>query len=317
MLKQFYSLMLIAFILASCAQRAPQTPLYSTSSVTTKQYRQVTSFNQIDAHGRINIKVHTGYKQPQVILTGDARDLIQVQTLVKQNTLFIVLNNGYPHYGAVNADIRGQFLNRLHYIGVGSVTGTQLHTSLLDISLSNPGLTKLEGTIGLRQLDVNGSGSTQISGLSSQNLQIHLKGNPKVQLTGLAHITNLDLNGDGWLSLYWVKSNNLMVKAKKGAKIQLAGVVNRLDVELWDTAKFKGRYLRAQRTFVKTHNKSVAQISSVKHQSSLSTDASDVYYYNLPDTRADFMAFDGSVLDMREWDQSDLKDFNPYNKQFP
>lgn len=29
------------------------------------------------------------------------------------------------------------------------------------------------------------------------------------------------------------------------------------------------------------------------------------------------MAFNGSVLDMREWGQSDLKDFDRYNKQFP
>ena len=105
--------------------------------------------------------------------------------------------------------------------------------------------------------------------------------------------------------------------AKKAAKIQLAGIVNRLEVELWGAARFKGRYLRAQRSFVKTHDKSVAEISAVNHQSTLATDASDIYYYNIPDTRADFMAFNGSVLNMREWSLYELQEFTRYNKQFP
>jgi hypothetical protein len=88
-------------------------------------------------------------------------------------------------------------------------------------------------------------------------------------------------------------------------------------VELWGVAQFKGRYLRAQRSFVKTHDKSVAEISTVNHQSNLATDASDIYYYNIPNTRADFMAYNGSVLDMREWDRADMQNFNRYNKQFP
>ena len=83
------------------------------------------------------------------------------------------------------------------------------------------------------------------------------------------------------------------------------------------SSQFKGRYLRAQRSFVKTHDQSVAEISAVNHQSNLATDASDIYYFNIPNTRADFMAFNGSVLDMREWSQYDTEEFTRYNKQFP
>src|SRR5690606_38096143 len=107
-----------------------------------------------------------------------------------------------------------------------------------------------------------GNGLVHISGVSSQNLQVSLQGNPKVQLTGMASLAKLNIDGGGWLSLYWVKSDTLTINAKKTAKIQLAGIVNRLNVELWGNAQFKGRYLRAQRSFVKTHNKSTAEISA-------------------------------------------------------
>ncbi len=319
MLKRYFSLILIVFLFTGCVHHGPKIPptAVNTSGVSIKQNRPVTAFNQVDVVGRVNVNLHTGYKQPQVILTGDSRDLAQVKTIVTQNTLYIVLGEGYPQFGAVSADIRGRFLNRVHYVGAGVINGNQIHTSLLDLFLANEGTTRLNGSIGLRKLDVIGNGLVQINGINSQNLQVHFKGNPKVQLNGYANFTNLDLEDGGWLSLYWIKSDNLTIRARSASRIQLAGIVNRLDVELWGTSTFKGRYLRAQRTFVKTHDKSVAEISSVNHQSSLATDASDIYYYNLPNTRADFMAFNGSVLDMREWNQPFLKDFDRYNKQFP
>lgn len=319
MLKRCYTLILLVFLLAGCAHQGKKTPspVVKYPSSSTKQYRQVSSFNQVDAQGLLNITLHTGYKQPKVILTGDPRDLAQVKTVVSGNTLYLALGKGYPRYGAVHADIRGRNLNRLKYVGAGLVTGNQLYTRYLDVYLANQGTTRLAGTIGLQKLEVVGSGLTQINGISTLNLQVYLKGNPKVQLTGFANLAKLKIDGDGWLSLYWVKSDNLIIRAKKASKIQLAGVVNRLDVELWGVAQFKGRYLRAQRSFVKTHDKSVAEISAVNHQSNLATDASDIYYYNIPTTRADFMAFDGSVLKMREWSIFDNQDFNRYNKHFP
>jgi hypothetical protein len=287
-------------------------------SGSTQQYRAVEGFNQVDAQGRININLHTGYKKPQLILRGDPRDLAQVQTIVRNDTLYISLGTGYPQFGQVSVDVRGRFLNKFRYVGAGTITGSQLNTRLLDLYLENQGTTRIGGSIGVQELIVKGDGLVQISGIKSYNMQVHLIGSPKVKLSGQVNMSELNIDGNGWLSLYWVKSNNLIITAKKSARIQLAGVVNRLEVELWGSAQFKGRYLRAQRSFVRTHDRSVAEISSVNHQSNLATDASDIYYYNIPNTRADFMAFDGSVLDMRDLTSPYLdQKYTRYNKQFP
>lgn len=320
MQKRYYLLGFIVFLFTACAHHAPKTtslPPSQQPGIKITQIRKVSAFNQVDVQGQINVTVHTGYKKPQVILKGDSRDLATIKTVIANNTLYITLGKGYPAHGPVYADIRGRFLNRLAAKDTPLVVGNQLHTSVLDVYLVNTGKVKLNGSIGLRVLNINGNGVTQIGGISSPNLQINLVGNPKVQLSGVANLAKLVMQGNAWLSLYWVKTDTLVIRAKQAATIQLAGAVNRLDVELWNNARFKGRYLRAQRSFVKTHGRSVAEISVAKHQSNLATDASDIYYYNLPTTRADFMAFDGSVLDMREWNQFDLKDFNRYNKQFP
>ncbi|EHL29244.1 hypothetical protein LDG_8678 [Legionella drancourtii LLAP12] len=313
-------MILIAFFLASCVHHgAKKSPVSATplSYHSTTQYKQLTAFNRIEAQGQINVTLHTGYRKPQVVLKGDPRDLQQVKAVVVQNTLYLSIGGGYPQHGAIHADIQTHYLSGFSYKGAGLVNGSQIHSSALDLVLVNKGTTQLGGSIGLRRLDIAGNGVTEISGINTPALQIYLQGSPKVQLSGVATVTNLMIDGNVWFSLYWVKSEELKVRANNKARIQLAGVVKRLDLELWGHANFKGRYLRVQRSFVKTHGHAVAEISSVNHQSTLASDVSDIYYYNLPNTREDFMAYDGSVLDMREWDRINLRDFDRYNKQFP
>jgi len=317
MLKRYYTLFFMAFFLASGALHAAKNPPVSSQN-SNRQIRPMESFSQVEAQGRINVTLHTGYSKPQVVLSGDPSDLAQVKAVVSYNTLYLVLGKGYPKQGVVHADIQGQYLTRFSYKGEGLVDGSQIRTSTLDLFLANQGLTRLGGSIGLHRLDIIGNSLIDISGINSRDLQINvIRGNPKLLLSGTANITNLGLQGNVWLSMYWLKSDRMVVRAKQHAKIQFAGIVNRLEVELWGHAHFKGRYLRAQRSFVRTHGHSIAEISSVNHQSTLSLDASDIYYYNLPATREDFMAYDGSVLDMREWSAFELRDFDRYNKQFP
>lgn len=319
MLKRCSLLIFFVFLVTGCLHQKQKTPLLpelNTSTSCVKQVRGLSSFNQINVQGRINMTVHTGYKQPQIILRGDPRDLEQVKTLITYTTLYVLLDKAYPQHAPVHVDVRGRFLNKFRYEGDGAIRGSQIQTRYLDLDINNQGTTELGGHIGLHQVRISGNGSTRITGISSPWMYLHLSGTPKVQLNGLVTLAGLKIDG-GWLSLYWIKSDNLKIRAKEGAKIQLAGVVNRLDLELWGNALFEGRYLRAQRSFVKTHDRSLAQIDAINHQSSLAMDASDIYYYNIPDTRADFMAFDGAVLKMREWSPSDFKDFTRYNKQVP
>ncbi|RUR16323.1 GIN domain-containing protein [Legionella septentrionalis] len=278
------------------------------------QHRPAGKFTSIRIKGIMNVSLHTGYARPTVILRGDPRDLAEVHTFVKNNTLFIKVGEGYPHHGGINAEIRGHFLNSFRYQGIGTITGTRLHSSLLDVSIDNKGKTTLGGDISLRTLDVKGSGLVQVTGIHSPGLRLHIAGKPKVQLVGVANLASLNIDDDAWMSLYWIKTKLLVVRARGNSFIQLAGVADRLDVELCGNAHFNGRYLRANRAFVKTHDQSIAEISAVKRQHTLASDASDIHFYNIPQMKADFMAFNGSVLDMRDWNMPFIQEYNRYNK---
>lgn len=312
MLKRFFSLIFIILLLSSCAHSTfHNLPPAANERV---QNRPMLAFNQVQVSGAIDVSLHTGYKNPQIILRGDPRDLVKVITVVKDNNLLVSLDKHDPQYGAVSVEIRGHYLNSFSYEGSGTVRGPRLNSGLLDLSIKNSGPTTLSGWIVLRKLTASGGGTIHIYGARSQYMQLSITGKTKVQIAGVINLSKLDLEGDGTLSMYWIKTDFLTICGRGNSFIELAGVVNKLDVELWGTSHFNGRYLRAKRAFVRTHDKAVADLTAIKHQSTLATDASDIYFYKIPDTKADFMAYQGSVLDMRDLNLPYLRDYDRYNK---
>lgn len=278
------------------------------------QHYQVSAFNRINIQGNINVKLYRGAGRPQVIFHGDPRDLAFVSAVATHGTLQIQVRKGYPKLGPLEVEVRGRDLTSFTYEGTGSVTGKNLRSNGLDVKIMNAGKTLLQGHLVLQSLQIAGGGDVEINGIQGNNLQLRIKDKSKVRLTGIVNLTSLDVNNNGWVSLYWVKSNMLTIRGKGTGYIQLAGIVNQLHVELWNAAYFNGRYLRAKTTFIKTHDRTIAEISTINKQHTLASDASDIRFYNLPTLRSDFMAFNGSVLDMRNWSVAKHQEYTIYNK---
>ena len=316
MLMRSFSLMLLMLSLTGCP-RSHETPSAPPSPAVMHgdtQTRTTAPFTRVQVDGNIDVTLYTGDLHPRVILHGDPRSMPDVEVTVRDGLLHINEGKGYPHFGRVRAEIRAHYLSSFGYRGDGAVTGNNLQSRMLDLTINNKSKTILQGNIALRKLEVDGSGLTQISGISGQMCQIKLKSKAHVELAGVVDVTSLHIEGNSWLSLYWVKSRELRIRARDHAFIQLAGVAELLDVELWDDAHFNGRYLRGMRVFAKTHDNSVADISVIKTQHTLASDSSNIYFHNLPDMKADFMAYNGAVLDMREWDPASLQEYTRYNR---
>jgi hypothetical protein len=275
----------------------------------------IPAFTAVDVQGDINVDLHTGYARPAVTLSGDTRDLANIHlNVTPEGVLCITALKGAPRYGAVFANVRSRYLNGLVYHGNGQITGEHLRANLERVVIDNHGDTTLRGVVRLGHLDVRGSGYTQISGVTSPHLHVKIGDEAKVKLTGTAALRRLDMDGSSWFSLSWVKTPTLIVRSAGKAYIQLAGIVNKWDADLRDFSQVNARYLRARRAFVKTHDNSVARVSTTHHQHLLASDASDIREYNLPEMKTDFMAFDGAVLDMRAFNTAFVEEPTPYNK---
>lgn len=279
-----------------------------------QQTRALAPFTRIQVQGNIDVSLHTGDLNPRVILHGDPRGFPDVQITEKNGLLYINEGKGYPHFGRVKTEIHTQYLTSFSYKGAGEVIGNNLQSRLLDLSINNKGKTFIQGKIALRKLNISGSGQTQIGGITGHLCQIKVSNKAHVQLVGTLDVNSLNLEGNGWISLYWMQSRSLKIRARDDAFIQMAGIADMLDVELWDHARFNGRYLRGTRVFTKTHDNSVADICVIKTQHTLASDSSNIYFHNLPHMKADFMAYNGSVLDMREWELSAMQEHTRYNR---
>ncbi len=310
MYRRFFLLMSVLLLGNGC-HRTPEVeaPIHGH-----EQIRPMASFGQVYVNGKFNVNLHTGYSHPAVILHGDPRDLTHVVTKVVSGILTITISRGYPLYGPILLDIHSSYLNAFEYHGQGMITGTKLNSGLLDLLIDNKGNTTLNGHISLRKLNAKGQGNITISGINSPYLELHLAGKTKVRLNGMANIASLDMKDSPRLSLFWVKSRELIIRARGKGFIQLAGIVNKLDVELWGESYFNGRYLRAKRSYVKTNDKSVADISTVSRQHTLANDKSDIHFYNIPTLKADFMGNEGAVLDMRDLGFRFDQEYTQYNK---
>jgi len=309
MLRQFiFIICLLSLFTCVHAKHTSQVLVQNPKSQTT-----VGSYTHVYVQGDVDVILHTGSIHPQVILRGDPRDLASVVWSVNDGILRINEGKGFPKFGRVQVELSMQHLSTFSYHGSGNIMGRNLHSNGLDVIIVNNGKAHLDGYIVLRTLKVKGKGFTEINGINSRQLQVKLAGSARVQLSGVANVANVDIQGTAWFSLYWVKSKLLMIRVKDAGFIQMAGIAKMLDVELWGKSRFNGRYLRATRSFVKTHDHSQADIAIVKRQHTLATDASNIYFYHLPQMKADFMAVNGSVLDMREWELPSLKEPTHYN----
>lgn len=277
------------------------------------QNRTVASFNQIRVSGGLNVVLHTNAKNPRVVLRGDAQDLAHLTTMVKQNQLTIAFSRYSPKYQNITAHIYTRQLNVFHYQGAGVVSG-KINSDALSLWINNPGTTRLEGTIRLRQLSVSGKSLVQIKGIKTNEMALTLQDNPKVYLEGIILLGSLHMSNSGFLSMYWVKSERLNIHLEEHAQLQLAGIVNVLNLKARGRSHFLGRYLRVRRAFVKTYDHALAEINVIHREHTLASGASDIHIYHVPEMREDFMAYNGAVLDMRQWNLPTFQNETVYNK---
>lgn len=284
--------------------------------------RTLPSFVNVNIKVPVNVRLHTGSRVSEVVLSGDSHDVPLIETTVRNQTLYVTLGSVKPHftkkkvvYGPIDIDIRMPTIHQFSYRGKGRIVGHNISSQAMDVTLNNRGTTHFDGRINLRHLKIIGGGYTEITGIHSDHLDIYLHGRPKVQLVGDANVSEIVALGAPKMSFYWLKSPWLKLRGKgKGGVIQIGGLVDKLDVDLAGNMRFDGRYIRAKETFVKTHQHAIAEIVTTEHQHTLALDASDIYFHSLPENNSNFMGNNGAVLDMRNWELQVEQSYSQYNK---
>lgn len=274
-------------------------------------HRPINQFTHLDVHGNVNLTIRTGRHKPKLILDGDPNLLKCTTAYVAENTLYIAGCIEDESTPPIQAIIETRHLDGLSYRGNGNIRAESIHANMDSLILDTPGKTKLSGKVRVMNLELK-RGYLEVKGLSSPRLTVSLFNNARAKLTGIVSLRKLKLAGNNWFSLSWADSPRLTIESRGNSYFQIAGIVNWLDAELWDHSRFNAKFLRVHRSFVKTHDNAIAEITTTAHQHTLATDASDILFYKLPKNQTNFMAFDGAVLDMRHLEDPNIEEPERY-----
>lgn len=317
MLRRSFILLTLFLSISGCARfhmhpKATDVPGF----VPQNQITYTAPFNRIKIIGPFQVNLHTQSKRSSFTLHGNQKDLDHVKWYVANHQLIIQAKREQdkPQIGLMYLDINVPRLASFSYHGSGSIVAQSLDVSSLDLFIQNDGPTRLEGSFTLHRAALGGRGKIRMKGVRGTNVNLLISGHAKVQIIGTIQLSELKMKNSAWLSAYWLNSHVLKMRLRDQACVQLAGTVDFLDATLRDTARFNGRYLRAQRAFVKTSEQSEADINVVEAQHTLATGSSNIYFYDLPDMRADFMVENGSVLDLREWERPFFREATYLNR---
>ncbi len=300
--------LMFVYQLGWCAQ-----PLIKTTS---RQTQTLPVFHSIHAQGRINLTLHTGFKRSRLTLKGQAMDVANLKIMVQNDTLFLKVNAGYPKIAAIQADLYLPFLTDLSYLGVGVIKGRALRTKRLSLLIDNPMTTTLSGALNLRDLTVRGNSHVRLNGIQSPHLNLTISGLSTIQLQGDMNLPDIVMPASGNLRVQGLRSRYVRVRMGGHAHLELAGKAEKLDADVSGHALFNGRYLRVFNSYVKTHDHALATLNTADKQHTLALDASDIYFFDLPRLRADLMADNGAVLDMRDWYSVYLEPYTPLNRDY-
>jgi hypothetical protein len=139
----------------------------------TTQKRDITTFTKIDMSGAAGIVYETS-ATPALSIEGDADEIKQIETIVRNGTLFIKTKGTFHHQFKIK--VSGGNLNALNLSGASSfVTTNQIKADAFTIRASGASCVKIPLTAKSVHTDMDGASSIQLSG-STQELVADVSG---------------------------------------------------------------------------------------------------------------------------------------------
>lgn len=262
---------------------------------------KVAAFDEVAISGirNLNIQLIASTRDHDVRVVGHPKAIKQMKIKSADGKLHVYTQHYAEFTKPVLLVIRTNKLHALNYRGRGHLTVIDVNSPMLDLDIDSKGMTQISGPrVGLHKVAIRGAGPVIINGVNTTDLSLNADGHNDITLRGYVALRHLFYHGDGKFKATGIATPRLVVRGGGSGTIYLSGRVGEFDVILHDSIRLNARKLIGRRVFAKTYNRSVAELHSTHAQHVLASDASDIYFYKNSEFKADYMAYNGAVLDM-------------------
>lgn len=234
----------IATMPASIAQ-----PQETNGAIATEQ-RPVTAFSAIELAGPYHVVIDAQAK-PSLELSGDRKQLADVETVVRGDTLVVrpVQRNGFffsfgKRRETVTVRIGAAKLQRLTVAGSGDVDIDHIAGDRFTLTGTGPGDVHASGAV--RQLTVtsSGSGDLDLQRLKAGDVDVTLNGPGDAHLSDVGGALVAQVGGSGDLDVDGLRANKVTARLRGPGDVKLSGSARELDLEMSGSGDFEGCDLR-------------------------------------------------------------------------
>lgn len=230
----------IATMSASSAQRQD-----APAGAATEQ-RPVTAFSAIELAGPYHVVIDAQAK-PALELTGERKQLAEVETVVQGDTLVVrpVPRHGFFfNFGkrreTVTVRIGAGALKRLTVAGSGDVDIDHVDGDRFTLAGNGPGDVHAGGAV--RQLTVtsSGSGDLDLRRLKAADVDLALNGPGDVKLADVGNALAVQQGGSGDLVADGLRTAKVTARMRGPGDVKLSGTSRELDLEMSGSGDFEG-----------------------------------------------------------------------------
>jgi hypothetical protein len=241
---------LAAALAAGAIATAPASFAQPQDAGAATEQRAVTAFSAIELAGPYHVVIDAQAK-PSLQLTGERKQLAEVETVVRGDTLVVrpVQRNGFffsfgKRRETVTVRIGASALKRLTVAGSGDVDIDRITAERFVLAGNGPGDVHASGAV--RQLSVtsSGSGDLDLRRLKAADVDLALNGPGDVQLADVANILAVQQSGSGDLQADGLRTAKVTARMRGPGDVKLSGTSRELDLEMSGSGDFEGCDLR-------------------------------------------------------------------------
>jgi hypothetical protein len=219
------------------------------SGVATEQ-RAVTAFSAIELAGPYHVVIDAQAK-PSLELTGDRKQLAEIETVVRGDTLIVrpVQRNGFffsfgKRRETVTVRIGANALKRLTVAGSGDVDIDRIGGDRFTLTGNGPGDIHASGAVRQLAVTASGSGDMDLHRLTAADVDLAMNGPGDVQLADVGNTLAVQLGGSGDLEADGLRTAKVTARMRGPGNVKLSGTSRELDLEMSGSGDFEGCDLR-------------------------------------------------------------------------